>query len=293
MDAIQQAIEAGVTLDEHHAICEDLPCIGCGYLLRTLSPMGDCPECGRMISDTTRVQRLKNYPLGWLKQMRLGLRLMQVTCVLFALAILIFAINIQQNMRMTSSTTLSAVDILFVSVLFPGATGFWLLTQPYLPQEKHCSARRIARLMTITSVIGFVLCLVIPPITERIGLFETMSLLTAWFAIGAFAMLWHASTIASIIPHRRMSAWSRRLSLLTFVFLIICAGYSSFLSTSLNTIKVPIGMRLILYNTGPMIGAIVLMLICVVYLLILQWYRNRFREAVKQVSNLSHTTKVA
>ena len=63
MDAIQQAIEAGVTLDEHHAICEDLPCIGCGYLLRTLSPMGDCPECGRMISDTTRVQRLKNYPL--------------------------------------------------------------------------------------------------------------------------------------------------------------------------------------------------------------------------------------
>lgn len=283
MDAIQQAVAAGVTLDAEQRICEDLPCVGCGYLLRSLSPSGECPECGRVISDTTRVQRLKNYPMAWLKQMQMGLSLMQVTCVLFALAILIFAINLQQNMRMTSSMTLTAVDILFVSVLIPGAAGFWLLTQPYQSQEKRTSSRRIARFMTITSVLGFVLCLIIPSVTEQIGLFETMSLLTAWFAIGAFAMLWHAGSIANMIPHRRMSAWSRRLSLLTFVFLIICAGYSSFLSMSLNTIKAPIGVRLILYNIGPVIGAGILVLICIVYLLILRWYRKRFGEAIKQV----------
>ena len=284
MDAIEQAKQAGVTLDDHQAISEDLPCVGCGYLLRSLKPSGDCPECGRAVSDTTRVQRLKNYPMIWLKQMRLGLRLMQITCVLFAMAVLIFAINIQQNMRMTSSMTLTAVDILFVAVLFPGAAGFWLLTQPYQSKEKLTTARRIARFMTVSSVVGFVFCLVIPPITEKIGLFETMSLLTAWFAIGAFAMLWHASSIASMIPHRRMSNLSRRLSMLTFLFLIVCASYSSFLSSSLNTIKAPIGLRLMLYNVGPMIGAIVLMLICGVYLLILHWYRKRFSEAIKQVT---------
>jgi hypothetical protein len=263
MNAIQQARQAGVVLDEQNAIAEDLPCIGCGYLLRSMTPDRDCPECGRVISDTTRIQRLRQYPITWLKQMRFGM---------------------QQNMRMVATTTLTIVDVLIVGVLFPGAVGFWLLTQPFQPNEKTINWRRLARLITLSSVLGFVLCLEIPSVTEIIGLYQTMGVLTAWFAIGAWAILQHASTIANMIPHRRMSTWSKRLGVLTLVYLLLCACFGGYQSYGFNAIKAPISTRIALNNFGPAVGAGFVVVLCVIYLLFLSWYQRRFTEACSQVN---------
>ncbi|MAX22936.1 MAG: hypothetical protein CMJ19_00410 [Phycisphaeraceae bacterium] len=282
MDAISQARDAGVVLDEQNRIDEDLPCIGCGYLLRSMSPDGDCPECGKAVSQTTQIQRLRRYPESWLKQMRLGLGCIQITCIMFAAAILLFALNLQQNMRMAATASLTVVDVLFVCSLFPGMAGFLLLTQPYQSGESKFSARRLARFMTATSIIAFVACLLIPKLMDHLGMFETLGIITTWFAIGACAMLWHASSIARMIPHQGMSNFSRWLSLATLLFLVLCGVYSGYLSTSLNMTKAPISMRTLLYTVGPMIGAIVLVVICGVYLILLKWYRNRFAEALNQ-----------
>jgi hypothetical protein len=282
MDAIGQALQAGVVLDDQNRIDEDLPCIGCGYLLRSMSPDGNCPECGKAVSQTTQIQRLRRYPENWLKQMRIGLGLIQLTCVMFAAAILLFAINLQQNMRMTMSASLTVVDILFVCSLFPGMAGFLLLTQPYKSDESMFAARKLARFMTATSIIAFVACLLIPKVMDHIGMFETMGIITTWFAIGACAMLWHSSAIARMIPHQRMSRFSRWLSLATLLFLVLCGVYSGYLSTSINLTQAPIGMRTWLYNVGPMIGMMLLVLICCVYLILLKWYRDRFVEALHQ-----------
>lgn len=286
MNAIEQAREAGVELDEQNTITEELPCVGCGYLLCGLSPEQDCPECGRPASDTTRVQRLRRYPVTWLKQMRIGLALLCVTCMMFALAILIFAVNLQQNMRMSSTATLTVVDVLFVALLLPGATGFWLLTQPYQKAQKLLSWRRMARVMTLGSVLGFVLCLTIPGITERFGIMQMMGLITAWFAIGAWAMLMHASTIAKMVPHRQMARFNRRLGGLSLIYLIICAVYGGLLSGNLYFAKASIITSMILYNYGPVFGAGVLVVLCAVYVVVLRWYQRRFTEA------LSHQTTV-
>ncbi|MBL4700740.1 MAG: hypothetical protein JKX85_05715 [Phycisphaeraceae bacterium] len=281
MNAIKQAREAGVILDDQNAIAEDLPCVGCGYLLRSLQPDRDCPECGRPVGDTTRLQRLKRYPLAWLKQMQLGLQLTQITSVIFTLAMVIFTVSLQQNMRMAASATLTMVDVLLVAILFPGAVGFWLLTQPYQHNACVINWRRLARFITLTSVIGFVLCLIIPAITETLGLFETMGILTAWFAIGAWAILQHASAIAQMIPHRQMTSWSRRLSVFTLIYLIGCAVYGGCLSMGLNSMVGPF-TRNILYHTVPMIGVGILITLCVVYVFLLKWYQRRFAEAIKQ-----------
>lgn len=40
--------------DGVHRLRQDLPCVGCGYNLRTLPHSGICPECGRPVSDSTR-----------------------------------------------------------------------------------------------------------------------------------------------------------------------------------------------------------------------------------------------
>ena len=280
MNAIAQAVEAGIELDEQNCIAEELPCIGCNYLLRGMRPDQDCPECGKAISDTTRIQRLGQYPLPWLKKMSHGLRLIQFTSIVFAIAMVLFAINLQQNMRMNASASLTIVDILFVTMLFPGAGGFWLLTEPYQKNEHKISWRRAGRFMTTSSVVGFILCLIIPQITESIGLFPSMGILTAWFGVGAWAILQHASAIARLIPHQRMARLSKRLSVFTLVFLIACASYGGYLSLGLNSMNAPLNVRSFLYNTGPLIGAGILVILCGVFSVLLHWYHKRFGEAI-------------
>ena len=46
-----------VYLDSEGSICQDLPCVQCGYNLRTLQPMGRCPECGTQILRSMRNRR--------------------------------------------------------------------------------------------------------------------------------------------------------------------------------------------------------------------------------------------
>lgn len=280
MNAIEQAVEAGLELDEQNCITEELPCIGCDYFLRGMRPDQTCPECGKAISNTTRIQRLCKHPQSWLKKMKLGLRLIQITSIVFAIAMLIFAMNLQQNMRLNASASLTVVDILFVTILFPGATGFWLLTEPYQKNERKISWRRVGRFMTISSVAGFILCLIIPQITQNIGLFPSMGILTAWFGVGAWAILQHASAIARLIPHQQMVKISKRLSLFTLAFLIACASYGGYLSLGLNSINTPLSVRSFLYNTGPLIGAGILVVLCGVYCALLHWYYKRFGEAI-------------
>ena len=65
---------------------EDVPCIGCGYNLRTLPSSGACSECGRDVFPSAwfyKVSRSEEGPLrlnhvGWLREMRRGLAIASV-----------------------------------------------------------------------------------------------------------------------------------------------------------------------------------------------------------------------
>ena len=50
--------QAGVNPADAPVVNDDLPCAGCGYLLRGLDPAGHCPECNHPIDDSRRAQSL-------------------------------------------------------------------------------------------------------------------------------------------------------------------------------------------------------------------------------------------
>lgn len=52
-----------------------VPCVSCGYDLRTLSVDGACPECGRPVRDTTSGDLLSAADPAWLGRLVLGQRL--------------------------------------------------------------------------------------------------------------------------------------------------------------------------------------------------------------------------
>lgn len=61
-----------VALDAEGLIAADLPCSACGYLLRTQSPDGACPECGTAVSETLNASNIRLLPLDWLRRIQAG-----------------------------------------------------------------------------------------------------------------------------------------------------------------------------------------------------------------------------
>jgi len=51
-------------LEEETHVTSDIPCVGCGYNLRTLATQGSCPECGKPVQTSISLAGLKQWPLN-------------------------------------------------------------------------------------------------------------------------------------------------------------------------------------------------------------------------------------
>ncbi|MEO1235570.1 MAG: hypothetical protein AAFX76_02150 [Planctomycetota bacterium] len=66
------ATTALVPLDTDGLIAADLPCRGCGYLLRKQPSDARCPECDRPVQETINASNLRLCPPNWLGQVQSG-----------------------------------------------------------------------------------------------------------------------------------------------------------------------------------------------------------------------------
>jgi len=126
----------------------DLPCVQCGYNLRTQLPDGDCPECGRLIDDTLRLAQLFTRDPRWLSRMARSMSWTIVSLSCLALATGVgtgYMIALLFNRSMIS--LMWSAPILITGLII-ALVAFWGLTSPdslVVHRERRLSTRRIAR----------------------------------------------------------------------------------------------------------------------------------------------------
>ena len=58
-----------VAYDADGRLDQDLPCLKCGYNLRTLFDDGQCPECGASVHESARLAWLCQHDPAWLRRL--------------------------------------------------------------------------------------------------------------------------------------------------------------------------------------------------------------------------------
>lgn len=226
MSAISHASEP-LTLDGGGHLDMDLPCVGCGYNLRGLSPQTTCPECGKAVGYATRLVKLGRRDPLYLRRIAVGLRwaITGMTGMIAASACGFFWLYFRGHKILQER-----VDGVAISLFTAGAVlmviGIFLVTTPHLRRQNtwRLDQRQWARL-GIT--VGLAMFLVGLRLSEQINgtpsflFWGTCSII---LAVGFCSALHYAAAFAGEIDHRGLAHQARLLAaLLTVMALIVLA----------------------------------------------------------------------
>lgn len=93
---VSVAFDRSLPLDANGRLAVDVPCLGCRYNLRGISPDGTCPECGQSVYDSTGSDRLHR-SADWLKKVVDGFDLV-VFGLFLGLLMFVFAFGVAVGM---------------------------------------------------------------------------------------------------------------------------------------------------------------------------------------------------
>jgi len=194
-------------------VSSDRYCVRCGYLLRGLSPVGRCPECGTDVALSLREPTLATASDEYLRSLRRGLSL-----VLNSILIMIVGFLASMVVGATLGPASPWVWVMQAISLFVTAAmfwGYWLFTQPdpgQVAAEAQNAARRVVRasvfVLAATTVLQLVLAVVSPPMPTPGGmpagadLLENLVSLAGLIAWGVqfFATMRYTRWLAGRVP---------------------------------------------------------------------------------------------
>ncbi|MBB6430905.1 hypothetical protein [Algisphaera agarilytica] len=193
---------AVVTLDADGRIAVDLPCVSCGYLLRTLPPDGSCPECGKPVAETLEAGNIRLLPLDWLGGLQGGAVFLAISIPLLglfgigALTWLLIAITITIDAP-KHQPGLKRLRNLSVASGVTGGLGALLLIVD--PSYYHSEWFFIAHLAVVTVMLGLHLAGMCGFAAAVCRLAQWHSLRKLSTCLAVFALLWPFLTMGSVI----------------------------------------------------------------------------------------------
>lgn len=145
----------------------DMPCVGCGYNLRSIVTSGICPECGAAVADSFAHGWLVFADRGWLETLRGGfakiLWLFPAGFAAYIALILIFMLAV--GSVFSGAVVLVLLSVLLGVAICVGLTwlwlkGLWAVTCPEPPQSGPPTRTPMIawiRGLNVVSIVGFAL----------------------------------------------------------------------------------------------------------------------------------------
>ncbi|MBL1218054.1 MAG: hypothetical protein D8M59_11230 [Planctomycetes bacterium] len=221
----QSLVGRGVCrIDENEMLAEEITCRGdgCGYNLRGIDPLGDCPECKTQIAYSLEVDLLRYANPGWLKKVATGITWYFIT---MAMTLLLIVIMILVNIALRAAGQTDPVVIAQQSQVIQlglqlligcfSIVAIFMLTAADPDDQAtlgspSSSAAFLARLLTVLSFVISIAAMVCSIMkVPKAELFQFPSGLIGAFAY--LALLTHMQRLALKIPDDRMERHLRSI----------------------------------------------------------------------------------
>ena len=280
-----------VKYDADGRIDQDLPCLKCGYNLRTLRDDGQCPECGASVHESARLAWLCQHDRVWLRKLAgstVWIGIAMICFVSFLSVGLLLAVSYHPPDEVVGVV---GVAVAVVGGLVTGLLGFWQITAPHRGGGiRRGRVRRIARWTMAAGLAGLLLELLARRIgSPRWAIDLLMTFSVVCVGVGAWATLTYAATLATKIPEARLV---KQVRIVAWGFALCFALLGAGLLMNAARRLMPAGIR-VATHAIPVDGTMVittagLLPLSVWTIPLLVWYRRRFREAAAMSQHRAH-----
>ena len=265
-------------------IAQDVACRKCGYNLRGLTPSMRCPECGTAVGYSLQGDLLRFCDPNWVDTLRRG-----VAMIIGGVAVIFLGILVTIPLAFAvADTNPELIVILMAAAVVVGyvlmTVGWWFLTQPDpsgIGEDQYGTARKIIRVALIVGIAQSLLALVVAFASVDEGLMMGLSVVILLAAVvgvvGLFAELSYLKDIALRIPDQKLSDRAH--------FLMYALGITYAVTQVIGVVEELTGMK----ARGPganqgfvcfkSIAGICLLVFGIMFLLMLDKLRRRFRES--------------
>jgi hypothetical protein len=194
-------------------IAIDLPCIRCGYNLRTLRADGACPECGESIGRSTSGEFLRLAPPDWVHALAAGTLI--VTLVLGGVIGIAVTALFERFLSTPSPLALflscgSVLALAAPILLIMGTVGMTIPDPSAEGRPEGLTARRLARWCAAGFGVALTLLFTLAPVSPEVVLIPGLVLCVASLALLPPALLRHLHNLLQRVPSpnlARISAW--------------------------------------------------------------------------------------
>lgn len=198
-------------LDDHDRVAVDLPCLHCGYNLRTLASEGRCPECGHPVMESLRARYLWQSPPSWVENIATGAWTLAI-CVglVLGLIISIAFVGLIHPPFAESGAACAAVLLLFLPlVVIAGLVGLTERDPNLRHMPEGFTARRVIRwslLLIPVVIVAFVLALAMDPLPTLRSACACVALsaLILLLSVQPLALCRYLATLMGRIPRPRL-----------------------------------------------------------------------------------------
>jgi len=263
-----------VKLDAGGMLDEDIRCRRCAYNLRSLSPMGRCPECGTAVGRSIQGDFLRFCEPDWVGTLASGMR-----WIVAGIALAIVLGLVCGGLAGAGVLSPVIINIILYGTSVVGFVGYWKVTTPdpgVTSKESGLDARNITRLAQVAGLVVGPLPWISHLLPELLN--SAILIFSSIVGIaGTIAALLYSRRLALRIPDDKLATSCR--SLMWFAGLVMMLGLASLVAV------VVIGPGAIL-GVGVTMGLGLMGLFCLLWgVSIIEKFRKAFREAAKLARN--------